>query len=104
MSGETELRLEVPLPVCDECGEQVQVTCILAEPSSPEGVAAISAILLMAHKRLAHGDMPAHYHYAWPHGGYCTDQRCPPWLPLVLPDGRCNDGRCPHCAGGAVPE
>ena len=55
MSTDPSDSLEVPLPVCDECGEQVQVTCILAEPSSPEGVAAISAILLMAHKRLAHG-------------------------------------------------
>ena len=29
-SAEPAGHLEVPLPVCDECGEQVQVTCILA--------------------------------------------------------------------------
>lgn len=88
---------EIELPVCDECGERVQVDCILAEPSSPESVAAISAILLAAHKRLAHSDMPAHYHYAWPHGETCTNPTCPPWLAQVLPDGRCSDMRCEHC-------
>lgn len=42
------------LPICELCGERVVATLCGTRPSSPESQAAVSAVLLAVHKRLAH--------------------------------------------------
>lgn len=46
--------LTVPKPVCDICGERVQARLCGTRAMSREDVEAIQAILLAAHKMLAH--------------------------------------------------
>src|ERR1043166_6210039 len=42
------------LPICDACGEPVVATLCGTNPSSPASKIAIAAVLVAAHKRLAH--------------------------------------------------
>lgn len=42
--------------VCDECNQFVVVGCLIGNPRTPEAVAAVRALLMATHRRLAHGE------------------------------------------------
>ena len=46
--------LPVEMPTCLACGQQVVANLCGATPRTPESVAAIQAILLAGHDRIAH--------------------------------------------------